>query len=648
MTRKGRGLAGTVVARMWAPSRALIVCLLLLQATVAGAWAQEDAYAEIDKGMDRLATVYRHIVQGYYTEVDPGELIEAAISGEHGMLGELDPYSQYLNEKAVEQLRIDTTGRFGGLGITVVLKDRVPTVVTVLHNTPAERAPLFPGDRIVKIDGTQTEGLSLDETVSRLRGEPGSSVRIEVEREGESSALVFSIVREDIKVDSVAFADTVEGGIGYLSMAYTRFSDTTDEEVDQALRSLRAKGATGIALDLRGNPGGLLPQAIKVANKFLGKSRLIVSTKGRANDQSRDYLATDEALVPDLPLAVLVDGSSASASEIVAGAIQDSDRGLIVGTNSFGKGSVQTVIDIDRETKLKLTTALYYTPSGRSIHKPSNGMGSGISVTIGGRSLPLYDVFETARDAGSPEAVNQALVERYNLTEVDVETLLSMDVAEMVSRTMQSSAGQDSAAPDRRSFSTAKGRSVFGGGGIVPDVVIEQTVPPFAEQLERRRLFFAFAVHYAASHPGVKTVGGATDAAAWDQHYAVDGAVISEFKIYLADPQRRFSYESAAEQELKSLKEVVSRESGYGAGTDALLRKLSEELAQKDSADFEESIPYIKGAIKRELAARFWGNDARVRAGVALDRQLSAAVALLRDPVLYAERIGRTGPDGRK
>ncbi|MBI4531480.1 MAG: S41 family peptidase, partial [Candidatus Latescibacteria bacterium] len=382
---KGRIMSVTLPA--W-----LIVLLI-----VNTSFGKDDAYAEIDRGMDRFNVIYRHVVEGYYKEIAPGDLIEAGI---RGMESQLDPYTQFLGEKAAEQLRIDTMGKFGGIGITIILKDRAPTVVSVIRSTPADRAGLFAGDRIIRIEGDPTEGKGLDEVVSRLRGEPGTAVRITVEREGEPRPLEFSLVREDIELPNVAFADTIEGGIGYLSMARTRFSDRTDKDVEEALTSLRAKGARGIVLDLRGNPGGLLPQAIKVTNKFLDRGKLIVSTKGRTRDQNREYVASEEPVVRDLPLVILVDGGSASASEIVAGAIQDSDRGLIMGTNTFGKGSVQTVLDVDEETKLKLTTALYYTPSGRSIHKPSNGRDADISVMIGGRSLSLFDVLGTIRGAG--------------------------------------------------------------------------------------------------------------------------------------------------------------------------------------------------------------------------------------------------------
>ncbi|MBI4530541.1 MAG: hypothetical protein HY709_03375, partial [Candidatus Latescibacteria bacterium] len=283
----------------------------------------------------------------------------------------------------------------------------------------------------------------------------------------------------------------------------------------------------------------------------------------------------------------------------------------------------------------------YYTPSGRSIHKPSNGRDADISVMIGGRSLSLFDVLGTIRDAGSRTAVAQSLIDRFNLTQTDVETLLGMDLAHLADQIIETDGASDTVAQKDRKFTTVSGRTVYGGGGILPDVIVEQDIPRFAEQLERRRLFFSFAVHYVAVHPEIRMVGQV-------HGLTVDDRTIEEFKAFITDPTKAFDYESAGEQELKSLKEVAEQESGYGPGTSELIRKLSQELALKDSLDFQESLPYINGAIKREIASRLWGSEEQIRAGFALDAQLKAAVAILNDPALYAEKMKGTAVVVRK
>ena len=350
----------------------------------------EDTYASVDRSLEEYGKALEYLLTSYFKALEPDELSSAAIEG---MLDELDPYTQFLNRRALEQLRIDTRGKFGGLGITISQRNGAPTVMSVIENTPADTSGLVVGDRILRIEGEPTAGKSLQEVVDVLRGRPGAEVIITIERPGQEELFDQPIIRARVGIKSVQLARMAEEDIAYIAMSGphpSRFAETTPQELEEAIDSLSVHNPKGIILDLRGNPGGLLTQAVAVADKFLKPGRMVVSTRGRGSSQDREYRTKEPPLMSGVPLVVLVNGQSASASEIVAGAIQDSDRGLILGTQTFGKGSVQTVRQVGKETALKLTTALYYTPSGRSIHKatlrPAPSRGSDV---VGGRKDPV-------------------------------------------------------------------------------------------------------------------------------------------------------------------------------------------------------------------------------------------------------------------
>jgi len=324
-----------------------------------------------------FADVFNAIKQGYVEPVEDSKLINHAISG---MLSGLDPHSAYLDADAFKDLREGTQGEFGGLGIEVGMEDGFVKVVSPIEDTPAFRAGVQAGDLIVKLDDTPVKGMSLSDAVKRMRGKPNTSILLTIVREGEAGPLEIKITREVIRVQSVR-SKIVEPGFGYLRIA--QFQENTAESVVDHLNRLTAAGPLeGLVLDLRNDPGGLLHGAIGVAAAFLPRDTLVVSTDGRAPDARREYRAAPEdymrgrgadfirrvpAETREIPMVVLVNAGSASASEIVAGALQDHQRAKIMGTQTFGKGSVQTILPLNNNSAIKLTTARYYTPSGRSI-----------------------------------------------------------------------------------------------------------------------------------------------------------------------------------------------------------------------------------------------------------------------------------------
>lgn len=397
--------------------------------------SESDMLLKIHRSIDLFGKVYKEIALNYVDDVNPEEFMRAGIDG---MLKTLDPYTVYLGERESDEIDLVTTGKYGGVGITIGLRDGMVTVVGLLEGFSAAKQGIQPGDRILEIDGKNIVGATMDQVRLLVRGAPGTEVRMKIEREGEPLPLEFVLLREEIPVRNVTYAGYIQPGIGYIRLE--RFSRTAGDDVRKAIRELQSSGTlNGLVLDLRDNPGGLLDVAVEVSSKFLPESSLVVSTRGRRPDSERKYYSSEKPLLLDVPLAVLVNRNSASASEIVAGAIQDLDRGIIIGTRTFGKGLVQTITRLTDDASLKITTARYYTPSGRSIQEVDysrrNGDGS----------------FAT-----TPDSL-------------------------------------------RRAFRTAHNRLVQEGGGIVPDTTVpDPQDSKLYVELMRKAMFLKYANRYAA------------------------------------------------------------------------------------------------------------------------------------------------------
>ena len=414
------------------------------------------ATADLYANLDLFVEVLHKIEENYVDPVEPSRLIDGALKG---MLKDLDPYSQYLDEKSFSSLEAMTHGRFSGIGAVVGMRDNYPTVISPIEGSPAWQAGLASGDAIVRVDGKPTAGISVEEAAGLLRGPEGTEVTVTVRREGESGEHEFTLKRREIVTKSVPYAFVLDGGVGYLRLA--NFSEQSGVEVRAAVERLRAAGAKSLVLDVRMNPGGLLDQAVDVAEQFLPEGSLVVYTRGRAQPQQNRYYASEPKAETRWPMVVLVDHGSASASEIVAGALQDRDRALVIGRVTFGKGSVQSVFPLrGQSAALKLTTALYYTPSGRSIHRAA------------------HDSLDAGADDEAPAPEPGPAV-----------------------------TPPDSAA--RPAYLTEGGRRVYGGGGITPDVVVPgDSLPPLTARIEQRGLAFRFANRWVNTHPGGKASPG--------------------------------------------------------------------------------------------------------------------------------------------
>jgi carboxyl-terminal processing protease len=385
--------------------------------------------------------IVAHVADYYVDSVDERRLYDLAIDG---MLGALnDPYTAFLREKEYRELNFSTTGNYAGLGIQIGVRDGWLTVVAPLPDTPAERAGIESGDRIVEVDGQATTGWKETQAVQVLRGEAGSQIRIKIVRPGVTTPLDFNITRARIHVRSVELGTLLTPDIGYVQLRTV--GESSPEELATEINRLRKEGAKSLIVDLRENPGGLLEQGVKLTNLFLDRSKVVVETKGRGPGASKSYETTAAQEWPEMPVVVLVNGGTASAAEIISGALQDHDRALVVGTPTFGKGLVQTLFQLSANEALKVTTARWYTPSGRAIQRPMQAGNGGQAVTA---VAPVDSTTPTAtRVPGVGPAANRATA--------------------------------DTARP---SYATASGRRIPGGGGIHPDVVVGSDTLSAAER----------------------------------------------------------------------------------------------------------------------------------------------------------------------
>ncbi|MFA4888387.1 MAG: S41 family peptidase [Candidatus Omnitrophota bacterium] len=321
---------------------------------------KEELFKQIEIFSDGLA-----IVQSDYVDrVDSKLLIYGALKG---MLASLDPYSQFMDAQEYNELKVETEGKFGGVGIEISMRDGLLTVISPLEDTPAWKAGIKANDRIVKINNEITRGMSLTESVKKMRGKPKEQVILTIYRESEKKILEFKIIREMIKIKDLKETRILEDGIAYVRLS--EFRETTPQDLDKALGILAKEGMNALILDLRNNPGGLLDMAVKVAERFIERGKLVVYTKGREGKQNMEFISRGNNPMLEMPMAVLINEGSASGSEIVAGCLQDYKRAMVIGMKSFGKGSVQTVIPLSDGSAIRLTTSKYFTPSGKVIHE---------------------------------------------------------------------------------------------------------------------------------------------------------------------------------------------------------------------------------------------------------------------------------------
>jgi carboxyl-terminal processing protease len=496
---------------------------------LAGGWAGGlQALDDLSAQVDRFAIVYFQIQNQYVEPIKSSQLVESAVQG---MLETLDPHSVHLPRERYNRFADQFRDNYSGIGIQFEVRRGELIVIAPLEGTPASRLGIRSGDRIVAVDGNPVgTAVTNDDVFKLLRGPEGSTVHVDIRRPGAAVPLAFDIARARIPQESVRYAHMIRPGVGYVRIV--RFASATGDELDRALTKLSQEGMKQLILDLRMNPGGLLPQAIEVSNRFIGAGQRIVYTRGRTMQAHRDYYADDrDRKYEDVPLVVLLDHGSASASEIVAGAIQDLDRGVVAGTTSFGKGLVQNQIQLEDGSGLLLTVSKYYTPSGRLIQRD----------------------YATHRETYQIDAWKE-------------------------------DAPSESVLAARPKFTTTGGRTVYGGGGIIPDAVLPSDRLTVSErEVEQSGALFETATRLA---PPLRE--------RW-----------LRFDDYLA----RFQPDAA---DLGTLREEIDKA----------------KATLSDSAWTAEK-PYLTRRLKAEIAGNLFGVDARYRVDLTGDTQVDGALTLL-------------------
>jgi carboxyl-terminal processing protease len=549
--------------------------LLLVFAIIFGGFGfvvKNENFFEITRNIELLGKVYREISTNYVDNIDVAQFMRAGIDG---MLSTLDPYTVFMDEEESDDIEQITTGKYAGIGVTLGTDaDGRVMIMSITEGYAADKAGMRIGDVIIEVDGKNVKGKTLSEIRSMVRGEPDTELRLKIEREGERKPLDFVLIRREIVIKNVVYSGFVSEGIGYIKLE--RFSVNAAEEVTSALRALqdssKMKGQKlrGMILDLRDNPGGLLDAAVSIAGKFVPQGSVIVTTKGRDTTKVRSYTSPVAPLMLDVPLAVLIDGGSASASEIVAGAIQDLDRGVVIGTRSFGKGLVQTISRMPYNTSLKITTAKYYTPSGRLIQE--------------------VDYFQRNKKEGKRKVFT-----------VEHDTV-------------------------HKPFKTKGGRIVYDGGGITPDVKVEDREYTALETaLYRKSAFLKFANQYRAKHQSLP------------ENFQADDALLAEFRAFLETD--KFTYESDAEKELQDLAEVAANNT-YSDALQKQLANLKKVMAEEKERDFYRQKESLLAILAREIITRYKGEEAGLVASFNSDRQLREAISVLNDSTRYAMLLG--------
>ncbi|HEX7831747.1 MAG TPA: S41 family peptidase [Thermoanaerobaculia bacterium] len=474
---------------------------------------------DLQKRLREYTDLLSAVTNNSAEELGSDKFVYASIDG---MLRTLDPHTSFLEPKEYSDMQDRQKGTFYGLGILVTKRNDQVTVITPLEGTPAARLGVRAGDVIAEVEGVSTDDLTLDEVVKRLKGPKGTTVHIKIKRIGMKEPIPLTIVRAAIPTNSISNVLMIRPGIGYIRIK--DFTSTTVRELDDAIEKLEDQGMQKLVLDLRGNPGGLLDAAVGVSDHFLEKGQMIVYTKGRTADSMQEYTAPGKHVKFDRPMVVLVNRGSASASEIVAGAIQDHDRGLVVGETSWGKGLVQSVYTLQYGAGLALTTSKYYTPAGRNIQRDYTS---------------VYDYYMADEAESAEVPLHQ-----------------------------------------REQFKTATGRVVYGGGGITPDHIVKQPqLSRTTQLLEVRSTIFNYAVEYAAKHTDLTKDLLVTPAMVEDfVRFAIDKEIVpaSDIRETLAKPEDRHYIERALKAEIVAAKYGFDASYPYRLQGDAQVEKALE------------------------------------------------------------------------
>ena len=516
-----------------------------------------DSYFEIAKNLDIFTTVYRELNNYYVDETDPGKLMKTAIDK---MLKSLDPYTNYIPESEIEDFQFMTTGQYGGIGAVITKRKDYVFISEPYKGFPAQKAGLIAGDKILEIDGESAKGKNTEEVSKALKGQPNTDVELLIERPYMKEPFTVNFKRQKISVKSVPYFSYVSDGIGYIKLR--SFTRDCSKDIKEALLDLKKQGELrGLILDLRGNPGGLLNESVSIVNLFVEKGQEVVSTKGKIQSWDKVYKASRPPLDLETPIVVLINQSSASASEIVAGAIQDLDRGIVIGKRSFGKGLVQQTKKLSYNSQLKLTVAKYYIPSGRCIQALD---------------------YSNRNEDGSVGKVPDSLM---------------------------------------TGFKTKNGRTVFDGGGIKPDVEVEQDdISNLIVSLIQERLFFDYATYFKHSN------------ASLDSSFTMNDKDFNSFVNFLSD--KSYDYKTETEKALEELKSTSENEN-YFEFIESKFLDLSNEFEINKKNDLNRNKDIIKEILSEEIVSRYYFQEGRIRTSLKYDKEVQEAIKYLAQQNLY-------------
>lgn len=500
---------------------------------------QTDKYFEISKNLEIYSNIFKELNQYYVDPIEPGKMVKTGVDA---MLNDLDPYTNLITEADLEDYELQTTGKYSGIGVSTRIKDGDIIISELYENGPVAKAGIKAGDIVVSIDGQKIKGKDSDEIGLLMRGAPGTTLTMVVRNPVTQKEESKTIVREEIKLSSVPYANLVgsENNIAYVCLL--QFTPNCSRDVRNALDSLKKiqPALKGVVLDLRGNPGGLLDEAVNVCNLFIDRGQLVVSTKGKNKEWDKQFRTSNTPWDLEIPLAVLVNHGSASASEIVAGTTQDLDRGIVIGTRSFGKGLVQNVRTLGYNTRLKITTAKYYTPSGRCIQALD---------------------YSHRNEDGSVSSVPDSL---------------------------------------KKMFKTKIGRTVYDGGGIEPDVKMEEEeLSPLTLTLLSKNFIFDYATKYYYSHPTIPPPA----------EFTLTENDFNDFEKWLSD--KDYSYKTESEQLLAGLKETAEKEK-YFDNVKNEFNALSSKLVHDKKQDLAKNKQEVMHILANEIVSRYYYQRGRV------------------------------------
>lgn len=514
---------------------------------------------EISKNLDIFYSLFRELNLFYVDEIKPEKLIATGIND---MLESLDPYTTYIPEEDMDDFKFMTTGEYGGIGALISKRGNRIVVAEPYEGFPAQKAGLKAGDEFLELDGIPVNKSTVEEVSSRLKGPAKKALKLKMLRPDTKKPFEIELIREEIKIDPVTYSGMLDSKTGYMRLS--SFTDGCADRVKDSFLELRdKKGATSMVIDLRSNPGGLLGEAVKMVNLFVKRGEEVVSTKGKVAQWDKNYRATEQPIDTVMPLIVLVNRGSASASEIVSGALQDLDRAVIIGKRTFGKGLVQTTRDLSYNTKLKVTTAKYYIPSGRCIQ--------------------ALDYSHRNKD-GSVGNIPDSLIHQ---------------------------------------FATKKGRKVFDGGGIIPDIKLDQdTLCDLAYKLIQENIIFDFATKFAATHPSI----------APPEKFEIDEVIFNDFHQFLLS--KPFNYESRSELALKGLIETARKERAYD-DTRIEFEALAKKLTKNVDSDLMKFRKEVNSVLADEIVTRYYYQKGAVIASFKDDLDIAKAKSVLANQAEY-------------